>query len=142
MVASHSNLFCYNNMCNEPMQETHLGIQLKGLCKFWRVSILLFGDPLLSTIMLGNSTSVSVSISISSFSRVLSIRPPSRGKVLLVSGKMPICGKVCLPEGKLVALVSGKVSPFSGWVFAARGKVVSLISWVCASHGKARSILY
>ncbi len=141
MVASHSNLFCFHNMCNEPMQETHLGIQLEGLHKFWKVSILLFGNPLLSATMLGNSTPSLVSISTSSYLRVLSIRPPSRDKVLLVSGKMPICGKVCVPEGKLAALVSGKVSPFSGWVFATRGKVVSLISWVCASHGKARSIL-
>ncbi len=129
-------------MCNEPMQETHMGIQLESLRKFWRVSILLFGDPLLLAIMLGNSTHASVFISTSSYSKILSIKPPSRGKVLLVSGKMPICGKVCVPEGKLATLISDKVSPFSGWVFAARNKVVSLIRWVCASHGKAWSILY
>jgi len=92
--------------------------------------------------MLGNSTHASMFISTSSYSRVLSIKPPSRGKVLLVSGKMPICGKVCVPEGKLATLISDKVSPFNGWVFAARNKVVSLIRWVCASYGKARSILY
>jgi hypothetical protein len=96
------------------MQETHTGIQLEGLRKFWRVSILLFGDPLLLTIMLDNSTHASMFISTSSYSRVLSIKPPSRGKVLLVSGKMPICGKVCVPGSKLATLISDKVSPFSG----------------------------
>ncbi len=125
MATNHLNLFCFNNMCNEPMQETHLGVQLEGLHKLWRVSILLFGNPLLSAIALGNLTHVPLSISTSSCSRVLFVKPPSKGKVLLVTGKMPICGKVCVPEGQLAALVSGKVSPFSGWVFAIRSKVVS-----------------
>jgi hypothetical protein len=69
-------------------------------------------------------------------------KTPSRGKVLLISGKMPICGKVCVPESKLVTLVNGEISTFSGWVIAIGGKVVSLISWVYASHSKARSMLY
>ncbi len=114
-------------MCNELMQETHMSIQLEGLHKFWRVSILLFGDPLLSVIALANSTHAPLSISTSSCSRILSIKPPSRGKVLLVSGKMPIFGKVCVLEGKLVALVNGKV-PIFGKVCVLEGKLVALVN--------------
>jgi hypothetical protein len=95
-------------MCNEAMQKTHMGIQLEGLHKFWKVSVLLFGDALLSCWATQHLFHVHVHFLLL---KNLNYRPPSRVKVLLVSGKMPTCGKVCVPKGKLVALVSVKVSP-------------------------------